>query len=107
MHKPQASEGISARAVRSSVKWAAFTGVLPGVSVGSVQAKVVSPRCRRVRSMAARSSIKCTARMIVRRGVSGSSVNVKAVPVSVTVTLASAVLPAVSHAVTVSKFVPG
>jgi hypothetical protein len=33
-------------------------------------------------------------------------VKVKEVPVSVTVKLASAVLPAVSHAVTVSRFVP-
>ena len=73
------------------------------MSVGSVQAKVASPRAARTRSIAERSSTMCAARMRVLRVVRGPLLNVKGV--SVTVRLAVAVLPAASRATAVSKFV--
>ena len=95
------------RAVRSSVRWTSLTQVLPGVSVGSVQANGANPRDTRLASIAPRNSVKWTLLMSVLRAVSGLSVNVNgAVVVSVTVEVAVAVLPAASRAVTVSTFDP-
>src|SRR2546426_930554 len=91
------------RAARSSLRWAAFARVIPGMSAGSVHSKPTHPKAIRSLSIAERNSVKWTARTGVL-GPKGSSVNPKA---SVTVRVVVAVLPTASLAVTVSTFDPG
>ncbi len=67
-------------AVRSSVRCTAFTRVLSGPSVGSVQAKGPKPTRLRWVFTAARSSVTCTALITIVPGARGSSVNVKEPP---------------------------